>query len=311
LGDEYKLSGSEAYARVISQLNTLPDNTWLTREYSDPTKFSGILVLDGKFVKVADQDQKIPFIYGIDYLTHDIPVGILAKSESHLAFTELFHLLKKCNYPLRVVVCDDRMTVKSALAKAYPHAKIQLCQNHFLENLRRILHVRTEDTYQRFFASLRDRVFLEAQTEAAITTALRYVMERYGEDKLCRMIVTEINARRDILFQYLTIPDCPRDTNLVELYNSHLQARLKSIKSFQSVPAAKRWLNAYLIRRRTKTLTDCDFKFKHLNGYPSLFWTIKKQAEWPVILGLKAPEHRREEEAEVEIARNPYWFRSG
>lgn len=135
LGDEYNRSGSDAYARVIAQLNTLHENTGLTEEYCDPNKFSGILVLDGKFVKVAGQNQKIPFIYGIDYLTHDIPVGVLAKSESHLAFTELFRQLKKCNYPLRVVVCDDRMTVKSALAKAYPYAKIQLCQNHFLENL--------------------------------------------------------------------------------------------------------------------------------------------------------------------------------
>ena len=304
------MSGSEAYAHVVSQLNTLPDNTWLTQEYCDPAKFSGILVLDGKFVKVADQNQKIPFIYGIDYLTHDIPVGVLAKSESHLAFTELFRLLKKCNYPLRVVVCDDRMTVKSALAKAYPRAKIQLCQNHFQENLRRILHVRTEDKYHQFFASLRDRVFLDANTDAAVTAGLRYVLDRYGADELCRTIVMEINARRDILFQYLTIPDCPKDTNLVELYNSHLQARLKSIKSFQSVPAAKRWLNAYLIRRRTKTLTDCDLKFKHLNGYPSLFWTIKKQTEWPVILGIKAPEQHSEQRHEEDKGKNLYWFRN-
>jgi transposase-like protein len=294
---------------VIAQLNTLPDNTALTKDFCDPSRFSGILVLDGKFVKVADQNQKIPFIYGIDYLTHDIPVGILAKSESHLAFTELFHLLKQCNYPLRVVVCDDRMTVKSALAKAYPRAKVQLCQNHYLENFRRNLRVRTEETYHQFFASLRDRVFLGARTEAEITAALRYVMERYGTDETCRAIVTEIHARREILFQYLTIPDCPKDTNLVELYNSHLQARLKSIKSFQSVPAAKRWLNAYLIRRRTKTLTDCDLKFKHLNGYPSLFWTIKKQADWPVILGIKVPEQHITE-GQDDVGKNLYWFRN-
>lgn len=243
--------------------------------------------MDGKFVKVADQNQKIPFIYGIDYLTHDIPVGILAKSESHLAFMELFRLLKQSNYPLRVVVCDDRMTVKSALSKTYPFAKIQLCQNHYLENFRRVLHVRTEDTYHKFFASLRDRVFLDAKTDSAITAGLRYVLDRYGNDEICRAIVMEIHDRREILFQYLTIPDCPRDTNLVELYNSHLQARLKSIKSFQNIFSAKRWLNAYLIRRRTKTLTDCELKFKHLNGYPSLFWTIKEGLDWPNILGIR------------------------
>jgi hypothetical protein len=292
LGDEYKLSPAQAYSRVISELNTIPDNTILTQEYCDPAKFSGILVLDGKFVKVAENGRKIPFIYGIDYLTHDIPIGLLATGESHLAFVKLFRLLRQCNYPLKVVVCDDRMTVRSALSKAYPKAKIQLCQNHYSENFRRILHVRTEDTYHGFFASMQKRVFLKRGiSDETVTAGLRYLMQRYGDkDGLCRAIIMEIHDRRDILFQYLTIPNCPKDTNLVELYNSHLQGRLKSMKGFQNFMAAQRWLNAYLIRRRTKTLTDCDIKFKSLNGRPSLFWTIKKQAEWPHIIGVKPPE---------------------
>lgn len=147
-------------------------------------------------------------------------------------------------------------------------------------------------------------------TEAAITGALRYILDRYGkEDARVKDIIFGINGRRDILFQYLTIKDCPRDTNLVELYNSHLQTRLKSIKSFQSIPAAKRWLNAYLIRRRTKTLTDCELKFKHLNGYPSLFWTIKNEAHWPIILGIRTPEQHVQTRREVR-PRNDRWFQS-
>ncbi len=292
LGDEYKLSGAQAYARVIAELNTIPDNTWLTKEYCDPNKFSGILVLDGKFVKIAEHGQKIPFIYGIDYMTHDIPVALLATGESHMAFTELFRMLRECNYPLKVVVCDDRVTVKSALARAYPRAKIQLCQNHYLENFRRALHVRTEATYHRFFASLQKRVFQKVDiTDSTINQGLRYLLDRYGEhDELCRAIIMEVHDRRDFLFQYLTIPNCPRDTNLVELYNSHLQGRLKSMKGFESFNAAKRWLNAYIIRRRTKKFTDCDIKFKGLNGYPSLFLTIKQGKEWPNIIGIKPPQ---------------------
>ncbi len=60
------------------QLDTLPDNTALTQEFCDPAKFSGILILDGKFVKVKGHKAKIPFIYAIGYLTHDVPVGIVA-----------------------------------------------------------------------------------------------------------------------------------------------------------------------------------------------------------------------------------------
>ena len=98
---------------------------------------------------------------------------------------------------------------------------------------------------------------------------------------LLENIVRVINERKDDLFAYLHIPNCPNSTNLIELYNSHLQGRLKTIKGFESFASARTWLNAYLIRRRTKPFTDCDEKFKHLNKHACLELTIKKQARWP------------------------------
>lgn len=289
LGDENDLSPAQTYARVIEELDTLPDNTALTQEYCDPAKFSGILVLDGKFVRVKGHKAKIPFIYAIDYLTHDIPVGLLAVSESDFAFTELFRLLRKCNYPLKAVVCDERMTIKSAMAKTFPRAKMQLCQNHYVENIRRALRIRTEDRYRAFFSALRTLVFKDAKSQEEVTLGLRAVLNDYGHDEICREVVMQINTQREILFEHFNIPNCPKDTNLVELYNSHLNGRLKTIKSFQSMYAAQRWLNAYLVRRRTKTLTDCDIKFKRLNGFPSLYWTIRDRENWPEILGVVPP----------------------
>jgi transposase-like protein len=108
--------------------------------------------------------------------------------------------------------------------------------------------------------------------------------QRTEGKRMLQNIVTAIKARQDDLFSYLRIKDCPNNTNLIELYNSHLNGRLKTIKGFQDFASARRWLNAYLIRRRTKTLTDCQEKFKHLNKHCSLEFTIKKQAQWPGIL---------------------------
>jgi len=88
LAIEHNLSGSQVYRRVKKEMNSLPDNTWLTLKYCN--RFCGILVVDGKFVKVRGYQKKIPFIYGIDYLTHDIPVGILIPSESTEAFKKVF-----------------------------------------------------------------------------------------------------------------------------------------------------------------------------------------------------------------------------
>jgi len=54
------------------------------KEYCN--RWSGILNVDGKYVKIRGQKKKIPFIYSIDFLTHDLPVGGLFPSESYQAF---------------------------------------------------------------------------------------------------------------------------------------------------------------------------------------------------------------------------------
>ena len=142
--------------------------------------------------------------------------------------------------------------------------------------------MRTEERYQHFFNSLRLHVFLEGTDEQKISQGLNYVFHEHAmEKRLLQNIVMTIKAREEDLFNYLRVKDCPNNTNLIELYNSHLNGRLKTIKGFQDIKSARSWLNAYLIRRRTKPFTDCEGKFKHLNNHASLELTIKKQAPWP------------------------------
>jgi len=282
LGDQIALTGKQIFVKVRLAINLLLWNWQLTKEVCDPALFSGILIMDGKYIAVKGFNQKIPFIYGIDYLTHDIPHGDLFSAEDELSFSQYFSKLKELGYDLRIVVADDRAGLKNALLKVFPYAKLQLCHNHFLENIRSGLKVRTVATYQHFFNSLRLHVFLEGTDEQKVTDGLKHVMsERTGSNAMLKNLLLEINERRKPLFTYLTVPGCPNNTNLIELYNSHLQGRLKSIKGFQSFQSAQRWCNAWMIRRRTKPLTDCDTKFKHLNKHASLEFTIKKQAQWP------------------------------
>lgn len=273
----------------------LPNNTELTKQVCDPRRFSGILIIDGKYVAVKGYARKIPFIWALDYLTHDIPYGEVYLAEDELAFSQFFSNLKDLGYYPRMVVADDRQGLKQPLLKVFPYAKLQLCHNHYLENIRRELQVRTVPTYQYFFNSLRLHVFLEGTDEQKITQGLLHVFRNRtdGKRKL-QNIVTTIQVRYDDLFNYLKVKDCPNNTNIIELYNSHLNGRLKTIKGFQSLESAKLWLNAYIIRRRTKQLTDCEGKFKHLNKHASLELSIKKQAQWPDILtnlGINQPNY--------------------
>lgn len=294
LADERKLSIAQTYQKLITELDRVVENVLVTKIQCDPEKFCGILIVDGKFIKVRGYKQKIPFIYGIDYLTHDIPIHRLSQSESETAFEEFFRELKANNYPLKIVVCDDRSSLEKPLKKYYPDAIIQHCQNHYVNNIRELLHVRTDQTHWHFFNSVKKHLFDEYIAEENLKEQLKYIFKKHAKENPIRIaILKDIYKRREQLFNYTKVQHCPKNTNLIELYNSHLNARVRSIKGFKSFANAERWCNAYIIRRRTKSLTDCRGKFKCLNGKSSLQNTLKKQAEWPEILLKKAPKTER------------------
>jgi transposase-like protein len=106
--------------------------------------------------------------------------------------------------------------------------------------------------------------------------------------------MVDVIKRKKEFFAYKNFKNCPSTNNIIEAYNSHLTGRLKTIKGFDSYTSAKRWLNAWMIRRRTKNFTDCQKSFKHLNGKCSLEKTLKKDQKWPLILGVKSPKNQPE-----------------
>ena len=219
---------------------------------------------------------------------------MVSKAEDEITFLKIFKTLKELNYSLQVVVADDRSSLPLALKQVFPNVPLQLCLNHYLENIRQLLHIRTNTIHQHFFNALKKYVFDEYQDDKKLDEFLVYVFNKFCLDfSVRRQIVKEISRRRKLLFVYKNIDNCPDNTNLIELFNSHFNARLKSLKGFKIMEHAKLWLNAIILRRRTQPFTDCSSKFKHLNGKTSLEMSIKKQAPWPEILGIKAPKSER------------------
>ncbi len=92
LASLYGISQTTAYRQVEEEMNQLPENTYLSATYCD--RWSGILNVDGKFVRVKGYEKKIPFIYSMDFLTHDLPVGVLVPSESYQAFLKAIPFVK-------------------------------------------------------------------------------------------------------------------------------------------------------------------------------------------------------------------------
>jgi len=274
-------SVSKSWRLAAKETDNLPDNTWLSKTYCD--RWSGILNLDGKYVSVKGFDKQIPFIYSIDFLTHDLPVGILAPTESYQALLKFFRLLKTCGYQLKIVVCDDNLAVDLALKRVYPKANIQLCHNHYFENLRQYLSTRNCDKYRPFYLELKAAFSpkLHPKKRLALLAHITYKYAR--EDQTLLGIMVDIEKRKDKLFAFEKVKSCPATNNIIESFNSHLKGRLKTIKGFQSFHSAQRWLNAWLIRRRTTPFTDCQKSFKNLNGKTGLEMALKKDQKWPSI----------------------------
>lgn len=280
IANQYSLSPIQIYRHIEEEMNLLPPNEWITGRFCE--RFCGILNIDGKFIKVRGYEKKIVFIYALDYLSHDIVAGVLASGESYEAFLKLFNILKEIKCIPKVVVSDETPALPLALNRVFGSCFQQLCLTHYVENIRILLRVRTEEKYRSFFNEL-IKVFTSGVSLDHRLFILSSLEERYAHDFLITSTVKDIFEKHDLLFRFEKIPNCPKSNNIIEAFNSHLQGRLKTIKGFESFKGAERWLNAWIIRRRTKPFTDCEGRFKILNGKCSLEETIYPKLKYEYV----------------------------
>jgi len=281
IADKNKKSKSAIARKCTEQINNLPHNNSVTKQYCN--RFCGIMVVDGKYIKVKGYSKAIPLLWGLDYFSHDIPVFKFAPSENYQSWLKYFGYLKSIKYPLQIVVCDDNENIKMAAKYIFPNVLIQTCQNHFLENIRRDLRVRTEEKYRGFVIDLKTELFLKKINRKDFQGRALKLLKKYRENQIATRYLIKIEKAFDELTAATLVPQAPKDTNLIELYNSHLQARLKSIKGFKSFSSAEKWLNAYILRRRFRKFRDCSAKFRYLNGKTSISQTCQKNGDLPLL----------------------------
>jgi transposase-like protein len=220
-------------------------------------------------------------LWGIDYLTHDIPVFTFAPSESYESWLKYFGYLKTIQYPMKLLVCDDNENIKAACRYLFPQVIVQTCQVHFLENIRKQLQVRTDPTYELFMHDLKQELFSRKITRTDFEKRAFKLFKKYEHDRVAVQVLLRIHAYTEELTAATRVTHGPCTTNIIESYNSHLEARLKSIKGFKAFHSAYRWLNAYILRRRFRPFTDCGKKFRHLNGTAAIQHTVQKGKTLP------------------------------
>lgn len=281
-------SVGSVYKQLRKEIQDLPHNNQVTVDYCDKKRFHGVLVVDGKYVKVKGYDKKIPFIYGIDYLTHDIPICLLAPSENYIALKLFFTKLKNTGYRLYAVVCDDNKSIQQAAKDVFPDAFVQVCHVHFLENIRKSLCSRSDEMYQPFVKRLEEHIFHKPKMgKKMLKRRLHELLLEVKDDEIKVGVLHHIYEYRKLLTGYMEVEkwrkrEAPKSTNLIECYNKHLNGRLKTIQGFESFHSAEKWLSAYtLLFRRMKKFTSCSKKFRQLNGLYSLQKTRNKRKKLP------------------------------
>jgi len=269
-----------AYRYTMQALRDIPNCMDISRKYC--VRYSGILVADGKYLNVQPYEYKIPTVYGIDYLTHDIPAYRLSTAENHQTLLMYFTSLRLLNYPLKALVCDDNINIRETCLEIYPNTIVQLCQNHFKQNVRNTLDLRNNPQYIPFFRDILV-LFSKRRSHEEFSVLARRLTLKYMQFELCVRVMLDIQDKLPLLLAHLKQPSIPRTNNIIEGFNSHIQARLVGIRSFESFNHANLWLNGYFLKRRVTKFTDCKGKFKHLNGKTSLSIVQKPDVDIPRI----------------------------
>lgn len=284
LSRRYDMSPMKAWRICEDELKKLPNNNQFTFNYCN--RFSSTFVCDGKYFNVVNGNDNSDWVllWGMDYFYHDIPIILVAPSESYDAWAKFFSFFRIISHHPQLVVCDDNNNLKMAARAKLLQVKIQTCYNHFKENIRRELKVRSDDTYKTFMHRI-EKVLNSSNklSDETFNHWMWCLVRDYAQDPVCLTVLTNIEKYKKELLAYRGIPQSPLTTNLVEGMNNHLEQRLTSICSFQSVQYAKLWFNGYILKRRMTTFTDCRAPFRYMNGKTGVELTQKPGLVLPIL----------------------------
>lgn len=296
LGRRYRLSRTAIMRLVHKVTNAAKDSIWVAQNF--PLHWSGILVIDGKSIRVYDQiikkldlkkftGQEIRWMHkkvwlcGIDYLTGDLPHYELADEETMVDLVLFFRVLKKIGYPLKVLVSDGNEEIVRAARHVYGNAFLhQLCTRHFIEGLKR----KVGEGVLAFDHQTNDLIMLiqsiiEAEALKDSLDNLVKLKRKKLTTPIQREMLKNVEAQMDELTTHLQHQELniPHTSNDIENLFRQLNLRLKSIGMFGDFRTARNYLKAWALWRRTTKFTDCRGARKTRNGRSPLELACRKK----------------------------------
>lgn len=249
--------------------------------------WSGILVIDGKYLRVFDRlsvmldpgtlsleekraiNMKV-WLCGIDAGTGDLPHYALADEETMIDLVLYFQTLKRIGYVLRVLVCDGNPDIVRAARKIYgPEFLVQLCVRHFLENCR---HRAVKAGAQHDPATIRlltiiRSIIVARSLDDALLNLADFRQQQFQHPLHCELR-SLLLCRLTELTTYLVHTELfiPGTTNDIENLFRQLNLRLRSLGRFGHFRFANDYLKTWAFWRRTTPYTDCKRSRRKRNG---------------------------------------------
>lgn len=268
---------------------SVKDSVWIAKKFHP--QWSGILVLDGKYVRTFDplaielkrsgpaharraclqarqfSDDELwrmhrsVWICGIDSATGDLPHYELAEEESKIDLVLYFKKLKEIGYPLRVLVVDGNDDFVSAAHHVFGRVfLVQRCTRHFVEGLKRKAKEANALANHHILELIAEiQNIIEAQSLFEAEQRLEELKQRRYKNSVSKLLLADFKHHAGELVTHLIHPEIhiPHTTNEIENLFRQLELRLASIGRFGHRTTAGHYLNAWALMRRFTPFTDC------------------------------------------------------
>lgn len=256
-------------------------------------QWSGILIFDGKVIKVYDPItekldpeyltenerkwlHKMRWLSGVDYGTGDLPHYDLGESENMVDLVLYFKNLKSINYPLTAVVCDGNELIPRAAKFVFgQQIVIQRCTRHFLEDLRKLLpppqkgqNQGEREKLEKLIAKIKSVIEAKSLESAGDhLKTLKDYSDTLKNNPTKDIMIKMFKQTKNELTAHLLYPEMklPHTSNDIENLFKQLNQRLKTIGRFYNQNYAKDYLNAWSLLRRFTPFTDCRKNRKYRN----------------------------------------------
>lgn len=255
-------------------------------------QWSGVLIVDGTSVKIYNRLSsklkrlsgperkalhRMMWLCGLDYGTGDLPHYDLAESENTIDLVMYFKQLKQNGYDLKVLVTDGNDLILAAARFVYGQNFIfQLCQRHFLEELRAYAsnnEAASELTRTKELIYLIKEIISEPNLNiAGLFWSLLERKAKTFTTPTQYWILKQLLRKLNILTTYRLHSDIsmPKTTNDIESLFKQVKNRLKCMCRFMKMPYARDYLRAWALMRRFTPFTDCKKGRKYRNGQAPL-----------------------------------------